>query len=514
MDLDRFLHDLQFQSDRVIPADWEAAWEDAPLPYKLYERLQEVPLDSEIPLSLQEEDDLASKSERTRLSAFLWYTYGLARYSETAVPSADGSHPETIHAFRRFVPSGGGLYPSELYMYLKMEGFPDGVYHYDAAHHRLLLIREGNFDLYITEALGNRSDLSEAKGVLFVTTMFWKNFFKYNHFAYRLQGLDAGALLGQCREVGSCARFFTNVHFQFVDRSINHLLGLDDEEESIYAVIPFADRTSSFFNPWAATEGGREIPVVHTSHYQRSNKVLDFPYIKKMNQHSMFDSPAQFGLLKEKEEVRDFYRSHPLPEVEPLTYDLAEVCRKRHSPELDFIKQTIPLKYIAMLLKETVQTSHTDLYTKSGRSSLSIYGCFHGVEGLADGAYRYHARTHSLIEIRQGDFRLPLQKAMKVDNVNLHQVPICFHIVGERTHYKKELGYRGYRIQQMEAGMLLQKLLLTASALGMNGHPLLGYDGKACDQMYQLECSGETTLIQIPVGFYRPKSWLVGNMHT
>ena len=30
----------------------------------------------------------------------------------------------------------------------------------------------------------------------------------------------------------------------------------------------------------------------------------------------------------------------------------------------------------------------------------------------------------------------------------------------------------------MEAGMLVQRLLLAASAIGMGGHPLLGYDAE------------------------------------
>ncbi|MGR9050436.1 SagB/ThcOx family dehydrogenase [Halobacillus faecis] len=517
MDLDRFLYQLQFQSEQVIPANWQPAWDDAPLPFKLYQHRKEIPLDCDIPFSLNE-PSLGATTGLKRLSHLLWYAYGQTGYSETTMPQTDGAGVETIHAFRRYVPSGGGLYPSEVYIYLKNEDVPYGIYHYDAAHHRLHLIREGNFDSFLTEALGGRCDLSEAQGVLFVTTMFWKNFFKYNHFAYRLQGLDAGALLGQWQEISSRARFSIKVHFQFLDRPINHLLGLDEGEESTYAVIPFAEKEHSFIKHETgnlpASQWSRDIPEIKTSHYQRSTNVLDFPYIKKINQQAMFDSPAQFGLIKHNEPNLIKNPTHPLPEVEPLVYDLAEACRKRHSPELNFVNRTISLKQLALLLKETIKPYHTDLYAEDGQSSLAVYGCFHEVEGLPDGAYRYDAQSHSLTEIAQGDFRIPLQKAMKVDNVNLHQVPICLHIVGEGTHYKKAFGYRGYRIQQMEAGMLLQRLLLTASALGMNGHPLLGYDGKACDRIYQLEKSGETTLIQIPMGCYQPKSSLVGSMHT
>jgi hypothetical protein len=65
----------------------------------------------------------------------------------------------------------------------------------------------------------------------------------------------------------------------------------------------------------------------------------------------------------------------------------------------------------------------------------------------------------------------------------------------------------------MEAGMLVQRLLLAASAIGMGGHPLLGFDVKMCDEIYKMSLHGKTSLIQIPVGPYRPRSRLEGDLH-
>jgi len=100
-----------------------------------------------------------------------------------------------------------------------------------------------------------------------------------------------------------------------------------------------------------------------------------------------------------------------------------------------------------------------------------------------------------------------------MDNVNLFQVPLCFHLVGDKDHYIGKMGLRGYRIQQMEAGMIVQRLLLTAGALGLGGHPLLGFDAKSCDELYQIDSKEKTSLIQIPVGPYRPRAWVKGSLH-
>ena len=211
MDLDLFLQQLHFQSDVVNPREWVVDWEDAPLPFKIYRGLPEFPLPHDIPLDPREEG-AGSNTALSAIGYFLWYTYGLTQFSHTALP-AGGEAVETIQSLRRFAPSGGGLYPNELYMYLKVEDLPQGVYHYDVAHHRLLLLREGNFDSYLNAALGHNADFESGFGAVIITSMFWKNFFKYHNFSYRLQGLDAGALIGQLLETSQSFRFHAQCSF-------------------------------------------------------------------------------------------------------------------------------------------------------------------------------------------------------------------------------------------------------------------------------------------------------------
>ena len=53
MELDSFLHQLHFDSEKIYPPNWQVDWEDAPLPYKLYRGLPQVPLTAEVPLTLK-----------------------------------------------------------------------------------------------------------------------------------------------------------------------------------------------------------------------------------------------------------------------------------------------------------------------------------------------------------------------------------------------------------------------------------------------------------------------------
>jgi hypothetical protein len=102
---------------------------------------------------------------------------------------------------------------------------------------------------------------------------------------------------------------------------------------------------------------------------------------------------------------------------------------------------------------------------------------------------------------------------MSLDDVNIFQTPLCLHVAGYQDHLKTALGYRGYRIQQMEAGMLVHRVLLASSAIGIGGHPLLGFDVGLCDEVYKVASQRKTSLIQIPIGPYNPPSRLKGGLY-
>ncbi|MFO1443270.1 SagB family peptide dehydrogenase [Bacillus sp. Bva_UNVM-123] len=523
MEIDTFLYNLHFDTDKLLPADWQPDWEDAPLPYKLYRGLPEIPLTADVPLTLKgrEANSIPCLEE---VGYYLWYVYGLTRYAQSAFIEGTEEKADISYAqfFRRFVPSGGALYPNELYVYLKLEDVPEGVYHYDVAHHRLLCLREGNYDSYLSRSLGNRYNLSDCFCTVFVSTVFWKNFYKYSNFSYRLQGLDAGALIGQSLEVADRMGFSTRVCYQFLDRSINHLLGLSEQDESVYAVIPLSIYNVDQFNlekNISATELSREVPVLQHITYNRSKRVIDYPVLKEINKASLLETTDSFVNIKKDDPLNNALSTEliMLPFTEEISYDLASICRERHSPDNDFIIGKVSLTKVSTLLKETFSFSYQkDLNNTQGNldTGLNLYGTFYNVESVQDGAYAYDKSAHALRRICKGDFREYMQNGLTMPFVNLFQVPLSLHVVGDKDHLKKELGYRGYRIQQMEAGILLQRLLLVACALEMGGHPLLGFDSNQSDELYGVNSQEKTSLIQIPVGPYLPRVWLKGSLNS
>ncbi|TMV43993.1 SagB/ThcOx family dehydrogenase [Paenibacillus mesophilus] len=521
MSPESFLRDLHADPSRSKPLDWEVDWEDAPLAYKLYRGLPAISLSPEVPLVLGGRER-GPKPDLTGLGHLLWYAYGLTQLSHScaADPTA---RPMQMH--RRFVPSGGGLYPNELYVYLKTKDAPDGIYHYDAAHHRLVLLREGDYDSFLASALGNRCKVSACFGAIFVSTVFWKNYYKYNHFAYRLQGLDAGVLIGQSLEAAKRFGYAARVYYQFLDRAVNRLLGLSDREESVYAVIPLsAEPADDWFSDGSGESGNisstelcRQLEEIRHDHYVRSRYIKPYPMLIHMNEASMIEYPGAFRRAGAAPDADSGVRAAYLPRVDRPMYDLAAVCRKRYSPESEFVAGKVTAEQAGALLQDATAscTYRNDLDgpRDNPASRVSLYLCMHQVEGVPDGAYRYDAATHALRRLFPGDHRHRLQQAMYLNNVNLFQVPLCLHAAGNKNFLIPELGYRGYRIQQMETGILVQRLLLAASAAGLGGRPLLGFHADRCDEIYDIAPQGKTSLIQIPIGPYHHRSRLEGGLH-
>jgi SagB-type dehydrogenase family enzyme len=313
----------------------------------------------------------------------------------------------------------------------------------------------------------------------------------------------------------------SRVCYQFLDRPLNHLLGMSEQDESVYAVIPLSKHPVIGIDNKDPSHTSaslcNELPELKHTVYQRSKNVIDYPILKKLNEAAMFESTDSFVKL-EKAKHSNYVMSMEsimLPYTKALKYDFASVCRERHSPDLDFRLGEIKLVQLATLLKETLSFVYNNDLVESEEKTqnrVSLYGCFSNVEGIPSGAYSFEEKAHVLKRISSGDYREYLQNGLTMDNVNMFQVPICFHLVGDKDFYIGKMGYRGYRILHMEAGMILQRLLLTAGALGFGGHPLLGFDAKSCDELYQINAKQKTCLIQVPMGPYQPRAWLKGSL--
>ncbi len=209
-----------------------------PRPIKRYRRAERVLLpapvaDSEFARALIERRTWRKFSKRAAglplLGHLLGLTWGVRRWVDL---------PEIGSVAVKTSPSGGALHPIEAYILARnVEGVQPGLYHYNAADHRLELLRRGAGARQITDYLANQWWYGGAAFVVFMTAVFARTRWKYDYArAYRAVLIEAGHL---CQTFCLTATWLGAAPFctmAFADSKIEKALGVDGISESVIYV--------------------------------------------------------------------------------------------------------------------------------------------------------------------------------------------------------------------------------------------------------------------------------------
>jgi SagB-type dehydrogenase family enzyme len=156
-----------------------------------------------------------------------------AAYGLTSAATSDDPQP------LRTVPSGGALYPLEVYAVLaRVEGAETGLYHLDPLRQVLEVLSLGPSPLAALKEAAVYPEIVEGCAVtLLVTGMFWRSRFKYGLRGYRFTLLEAGHLVQNVVLMCAALELAAVPVGGFYDRPVDVLLGADGVNESIvYAV--------------------------------------------------------------------------------------------------------------------------------------------------------------------------------------------------------------------------------------------------------------------------------------
>lgn len=164
------------------------------------------------------------------LAALLGAGYGVTHSLE----SSDGVHVLPLRA----VPSGGALYPLEVFVAaLRVEGLAAGVYHFDPIQCGLEVMRTG-LEAEEVAALSTYPEIVRGcAALILVAAVFGRSRFKYGLRSYRFALLEAGHL-GQNLLLAAAGLALGAVPLGgFYDRRTDAFLGLDGVNESTVYTI-------------------------------------------------------------------------------------------------------------------------------------------------------------------------------------------------------------------------------------------------------------------------------------
>jgi SagB-type dehydrogenase family enzyme len=132
---------------------------------------------------------------------------------------------------RRHVPSGGALYPLEVYVVaMRVGGLPPGVHHFDPYANRLG--RLAPLQERFPESLVEPSLAERAAALIVVTAVFWRSRVKYGLRGYRFALLEAGHAMQNAMLVAAGIRLDALPIGGFYDARLESLLGIDGVDEA------------------------------------------------------------------------------------------------------------------------------------------------------------------------------------------------------------------------------------------------------------------------------------------
>jgi SagB-type dehydrogenase family enzyme len=160
-----------------------------------------------------------------------------AAYGVTGALGSDGDQSELA---LRAVPSGGALYPLELYAaVLRVGELEPGLYHFDPPLRGLEVLRTGLAPDELA-ALSSYPEIASSCAVLVVVAaIFGRTRFKYGSRGYRFALLEAGHVAQNALLAATALELAAVPLGAFYDRRTDAFLGLDGVNESTVYAIAF-----------------------------------------------------------------------------------------------------------------------------------------------------------------------------------------------------------------------------------------------------------------------------------
>jgi SagB-type dehydrogenase family enzyme len=149
------------------------------------------------------------------------------------VPIGDGE----VHGFRT-APSGGALYPLDLYVAVqRVDDLAPGLYYYDPLAHALSAVRGGDVTGALADACVYPDAIRTGAATFVLSGVFWRSRFKYRLRAYRFTVLEAGHIAQNVLLAADSLGLGALPIGGFYDGEIDALLDVDGVNEgTLYAV--------------------------------------------------------------------------------------------------------------------------------------------------------------------------------------------------------------------------------------------------------------------------------------
>ena len=230
-------------------------------------------------------------------------------------------------------------------------------------------------------------------------------------------------------------------------------------------------------------------------------------YVREKMPRGFLDLEAQPELYKTYPDAKKIKLSDPIP---PRKADLAEVIKNRKS-ERDFSDKTIKETELSFLLWASTGISRKehgyDFRTAPSAGALypvETYLVINNVDAVEKGVYHYAVHSHSLEELKSGDFRQDAADAA-LEQGMCAEAAVVFIWTAVFRRSKWKYGQRAYRYVYLDAGHIASQLSLAAVSLGLGSCQIGALFDNEVNGIIGVDGTEESVLYMSAVGhpFYK-----------
>ncbi len=464
-------------------------WANKPYPFKIYEDLPSTPLPTDFsPPDMATLPAISSAGggdelDLRTLAQAVYFAAGITKEARTP----DGS---TLHF--RAAAGAGALYPIELYVVCEaLDDLPAGVYHFAPRAFALTQLRDGDFRSYLAELAGEGE--WGAPATLALTAIFWRSAWKYQARSYRYCFWDAGTILANLLATATSAGLHAPFVAGFDDRELNHLLGIDGVREASLCLVPLG--------PSRELPPARpKVPPLELKTLPLSREETAYPPIQAMHHASLLDDPEMIlrwkGSLSGRPDGGEDPASPPVlvkDQGRPLGKTILRRGSTRH-----FRRTPIAQDQLRAILHYATRGFEADFLHGIDTRLVDLYLIINEVTGVPPGAYHLRVARTEFKHLKEGDFRqwagyLGLEQALPAD------ASAVVFFLADLERVLGRFGNRGYRIAQLEAGLLGGRMYLAAYALGLGATGLTFYDDEIVD-FFSPHAEGKDAIFMVALG--------------
>jgi SagB-type dehydrogenase family enzyme len=538
-------------------------YDNRPMPFKTYLEQPQYPLMNNFPIpdldAMTAISDVWQSARSTKsstmtgkkpisvmdISEILFFAAGITRVFRYSY----GTY------FMRAASATGALYPIELYVVCG-DITPDlkaGLYHFGPADFSLTNLRSGDYrHVLASTAFAEREydTISTSPLSIIFTSLAWRNAWKYQARSYRHWFWDCGVIIANLLATTASMKLPTKLIMGYVDDIVDRLLRLEALKEASIVIAPLGigycpspksdpGTDNNIQNEIAqlpipkivpVSRGGeRNYPDIWEAH--RNSKLMDRQdveaWIESQRNSNLSDRSRQTDpdinpISKQDLEERnqDFevetilgrkdMSGFTAPSPPPST-TIGEVILKRGSTRRFDKHASISLSTLHSIIDNSTRGIPMDVFSNNGimSSVIDTYFISNSVEGLEAGAYFYSRKLKAFDLLKRNASR-QISGYLCLGQSLFSDACAVIFLMADLNKVLDEFGNRGYRVAQLESGIIAGKIYLLSYAQSIGASGTTFFDD-AVTEFFAPHAANKSTMIAMGVGVpdYKARSGTV-----